>query len=307
MHLATLLASATALLATVSGAPSPATDAQAFNLNASTVETQPKVRIFNRCPYKVYLWSVLTGMDCPSEEGAVLESGGFYQENFRPAVGRTGTSIKLSKIPTCDKERLLQLEYFIETTKPGYNYNYLDVSYVDALETRACPTCPLLPRDCPTCTEGFYLKSGNEDGQFAATADNSICPILSCNDWESCSKVAYVGAFDVQTRSCDPNANLDFYMCGGEAPGAEPPSVPNVPDVPSARSSAPVEKPSSVVAPSSAAVDVDVVAAAVTAAPVQNKPRPVHIKTETVFVTEIAYVNAKKRHEHGHRHQHFHA
>ena len=301
MHL-TALASAAALFAAVSGSPSPANDVQAFNLNASTIETQPKVRVFNRCPYKVYLWSVLAGPGCPSGEGAVLESGDFYQENFRPAAGpdgRTGTSLKLSKTATCDKTKLLQLEYFIETTKPGYNYNYLDVSYVDAVDPAT-----LQPNDCPTCSEGFYLKSGNENGQYLSAGGNSVCPILSCNDWDSCTKVAYVKYNDdIQTRACDPNANLDFYMCGGEAPGAEPP----VYNVPSSRINPPVEKPSSVVVPSSAAADVDVVAAAVTPAPVQNKPRPVHIKTETVFVTEIAYVNAKKRHEHGHRHQHFHA
>jgi hypothetical protein len=287
------LTSAAALIATVSASPSPATNAQAFNLNASTVDTLPKVRIFNRCPYKVYLWSVLTGLACPSGDGAVLETGDFYQENFRPAVGGVGTSIKLSKTQSCDPDRLLQLEYYIETTKPGYNYNYLDVSYVNAATTK----------DCPTSSEGFYLKSGNEDGKFASNGANTICPILSCNDWASCAKVAYVNWDDIQTKSCDPNANLDFYMCGGEAPGVEAPKPDPVP------SSSPAKQLPPVV-PSSAPAKVnDVVAAAiVTPAPAAPAPdKPIHVKTEIVYVTEIAYVNAKKRHEHGHRHQHFHA
>jgi len=286
------LASAAALVATAAASPSPASNAQAFNLNSSTVDTLPKVRIFNRCPYKVYLWSVLTGLACPSGDGAVLDTGDFYQENFRPAVGGVGTSIKLSKTQTCDPDRLLQLEYYIETSKPGYNYNYLDVSYVNAATTK----------DCPTSSEGFYLKSGNENGKFASNGANTICPILSCNDWASCAKVAYVNWDDIQTKSCDPNANLDFYMCGGEAPGAEPPAAPQPPAAPS--SSRPkVDTP----APSSPAKVEPVNAAAVTPAPAPVPNKPIHVKTEFVYVTEIAYVNAKKRHEHGHRHQHFHA
>ncbi|KAF2792162.1 hypothetical protein K505DRAFT_56853 [Melanomma pulvis-pyrius CBS 109.77] len=247
------IASAAALIATASAAPS----ANAFNLNSTCIESEPKVRIYNRCPYSVYLWSVLTGPGCPTGDGAVVAPGEFYQENYRPAVGPIGTSIKVSKDETCDPEKLLQLEYFIETTKPGYNYNYLDVSYVNCALTKTCPTA----------SEGFYLKSGNVDGKFAANSLNNICPILSCGSWAECSKVAYVNWDDVQTKSCDPSADLDFYMCGSEAPGDEAPSVPASP-APAARTS--------------------------------DAP---HVKTVIVYETAIEYVNAK-RHAHGHRHFH---
>jgi len=299
------IASTAALVAVAAAAPSPS--ANIFNLNSTCIESEPKVRVYNRCPYDVYLWSVLTGNGCPGGNGAVVKTGDFYQENFRPAVKDVGTSIKISKTESCDPNDLLQLEYYIETSKPGFNYNYLDVSYVNCAETKSCPTA----------SEGFYLKSGNVDGKFTANTLNNICPILSCGDWAECSKMAYVNWDDVQTKSCDPSADLDFYMCGSEGPGSDyapviessaAPSSAPVPtsteeDVPEYTSAAAV---SSAAASSSAVEEEEVVAAAaITPAPVVPS-KPVHIKTKVVYVTEYAYVNAK-RHEHGHNHKQFHA
>jgi hypothetical protein len=305
------IASTAALVAIAAAAPSPG--ANVFNLNSTCIESEPKVRVYNRCPYDVYLWSVLTGNGCPSGNGAVVKNGDFYQENFRPAVNEVGTSIKISKTESCDPNDLLQLEYYIETSKPGYNYNYLDVSYVNCAETKSCPTA----------SEGFYLKSGNVDGKFMANSLNNICPILSCGDWAECSKVAYVNWDDVQTKSCDPSADLDFYMCGGEEPGSDdtpviessaaassapaPTSTEQevVPEYTSAVSSAAVSSAAASSAAASSAVEEEVVAAAITPAPVVAS-KPVHIRTKVVYVTEYAYVNAK-RHEHGHNHKQFHA
>lgn len=318
------IASTAALVATVAAAPSP--NANAFNLNSTCIESEPKVRVYNRCPYDVYLWSVLTGPGCPSGDGAIVPQGEFYQENYRPAVGAIGTSIKISKTEACDPEDLLQLEYYIETSKPGYNYNYLDVSYVNCAETKSCPTA----------SEGFYLKSGNVDGKFTANSLNNICPILSCSDWAECSKVAYVNWDDVQTKSCDPSADLDFYMCGGEAPGSDDTPVIASSAAAASSTSAPtsteeeVYEPTSTAAASSIVVsstvassavavissvvaeissvadEYEVAAAAVTSAPAAVSSQAYHVKTEIVYVTEVAYVNAK-RHAHGHRHQQFHA
>lgn len=296
------IASAAALIATVAAAPSP--NANAFNLNSTCIETEPKVRVYNRCPYDVYLWSVLTGPGCPNGDGAVVKTGEFYQENYRPAVGAIGTSIKISKAESCDPKDLLQLEYYIETSKPGYNYNYLDVSYVNCAETKSCPTA----------SEGFYLKSGNVDGKFSANSLNNICPILSCGSWAECSKVAYVNWDDVQTKSCDPSADLAFYMCGGEAPSYSDDTPVLASSAPAYSAPAPtsteeeVPELTSTVATeiSSAAEEYKVQAAAITPAPVVASSAPVHVKTEIVYVTEVAYVNAK-RHEHGHNHRQFHA
>lgn len=306
------IASTAALVATVAAAPSPS--ANAFNLNSTCIETEPKVRVYNRCPYDVYLWSVLTGPGCPTGDAAVVKTGEFYQENYRPAVGAIGTSIKLSKTESCAPNDLLQLEYFIETSKPGYNYNYLDVSYVNCAETKSCPTA----------SEGFYLKSGNVDGKFSANSLNNICPILSCGDWAECSKVAYVNWNDVQTKSCDPSADLEFYMCGSEspsdsddtpvlassapassAPASSAPAPTSTEEVPEPTSTV-VAESSSAVAESSSADEYKIAAAEVTPAPVVASSKPVHVKTEVVYVTEVAYVNAK-RHAHGHNHRQFHA
>ncbi|KAF2705610.1 hypothetical protein K504DRAFT_387520 [Pleomassaria siparia CBS 279.74] len=299
MQYLTLAASA-ALIATASASSA----ATAFNLNSTCIESEPKARVYNRCSYPVYLWSVVAGPGCPTTGNAVIQPGEFYQENYRPAVGAVGTSLKISKTEDCDANNLLQLEYYIETKNPGFNYNYLDVSYVN------CPG-----KECPTASEGFYLKSGNDDGKFTANSLNNICPILSCSNWASCSKVAYVNWDDVQTKSCDPSADLDFYMCGGEAPGADTPTVAassaaatteTPTPTPSSTSEKEAEPTSTAAAETSAIAEAtEVAAAAITPAAVKD-PKPAHIKTEVVYVTEIAYVNAK-RHEHGHRHQHFRA
>lgn len=279
------LASAAALVASVSAASS----ATAFNLNSTCIESQPKARVVNRCSYPVYLWSVVKGDSCPENGGAVLQPGEFYQENFRPAVGGTGTSIKVSKTQTCEDTHLLQLEYYIETNSPGFNYNYLDVSYVN------CQA-----KDCPSAAEGFYLKSGNADGKFARNDANTICPIISCGTWDDCAKMSYVLPDDERTKSCDPQADLDFYMCGSEAPGAESPKAQ-----PSSAHESDDKKPASTKSASSYSEENQVAAAEVTPAPAAST-KAHHIKTEVVYVTEYAYVNAK-RHAHGHRHQHFHA
>ncbi|PSN69258.1 hypothetical protein BS50DRAFT_336972 [Corynespora cassiicola Philippines] len=274
-----------------------------FNLNSSCIESEPKVRIFNRCDYPVHLWSVLKGMGCPSEEGVELKKGDFYQENFRPAVNGIGTSIKISKTKQCKGVDCVQLEYYPEVSNPAFAYNYLDVSYVDCLGG-----------DCPTKTEGYYLKSGNQDGKFKANSVNEICPILSCSNADECATMSYILPDDRQTKSCDLDADLDFYMCGGEAPGEESEETTPAPSSSSAEKETP--KPSSTEAAepaytapsssSSAEAEVYVAAAPeVTPAPAESPKEP-KVKTEVVYVTEYEYTYAK-RHAHGHRHQQFRA
>lgn len=255
-----------------------------FNLNDSCVTTEPLARIHNRCNYPVHIWSVLQGQGCPSNDGAVLQTGQFYQENYRPAVNKVGTSIKISKSPQCKGVDITQLEYYIETENPRYNSNFFDVSWVDCQHG-----------NCPASKEGYYLKSGNVNGLYKADSKNQICPILSCSDRASCSKVTYINPDDVQTKSCDPKANIDLYLCGGDAPGSEP--------------STPVK---SAAASSSKAASTSCVqktkAAAITPAPAQEKSKALHIKTEVVYVTKYAdHKREAKRHAHGHRHQHFKA
>lgn len=292
------LASAAALVASVA--------ANEYNLMDTCDTSKPKAKIVNRCPYKVYLWSVLKGQGCPADSGTILDTGDFYQENYR-TDGDTGVSIKISKSNKCkgDDVDITQLEYFINKDNPAYAFNFLDVSYVDCLGN-----------NCPSRKEGFHLISGNQDGKFqTAGADKAICPVISCSNEEDCvAPLVYILPDDSSTKSCDPDADLDFYLCGSEAPGEEAPSTsePSEPETsaapatssqqseyeqPEPTSTAEKEEPSSYEA---------VQAAAVTPAPVVEHKKPnVWTEVKVVYATVTEYANAK-RHEHAHAHAHAH-
>ncbi|KAF3052871.1 hypothetical protein E8E11_010679 [Didymella keratinophila] len=302
MQLITVLSVAASMAATASAR-------SAVTLNAECDTSKPLARIHNRCNYDVYLWSVYKGDGCPADEMVKLKSGETYQENYAdPKGGDVGISIKISKSQQCKGNDITQLEYFIQKNSPGFNYNYLDVSYVD---------CPSNSGDCPTRQEGYYLVAGSQTGAVKASAANTWCPVMSCDDPTSCNKISYVLPDDVQTKTCDPDQNVDFYMCGGEAPGNESSSsaTPSSSAAPSTKATSTKAAATSSAAASSSAdsYDFKVEAAAVTPAPqaeqVNNAQKT---KTEVVYVTAYETINAK-RHAHGHahgharRHQPFHA
>jgi hypothetical protein len=139
---------------------------------------------------------------------------------------------------------------------------------------------------------------------------------MSCTDPTSCNKISYVLPDDVQTKTCEPDQNMDFYMCGGEAPGEESSSPSSAVKSSAAPSSTEKASSSKVQATSAAAsstadsyeTEFKVAAAAVTSAPQAEQVNNQKTKTEVVYVTAYETVNAK-RHAHGHarRHQPFHA
>ena len=303
MQLAAFLSAATAIGATASA------DRNAVTLNQECDTSQAYARVINRCDYPVHLWSVLKGTGCPSDGMVTLDKGETYSENYDQGgtTGDVGVSIKISKTEDCKGSDIVQLEYFMQRSGE-YTGNYLDVSYVDCLGGK-----------CPTKSEGFYLVAGNQTGSVTASSANTWCPILSCDDAESCAKIAYILPDDTQTKTCATDQSMDFYMCGGEAPDGDYSSSPEPASsseqsqysAPSATSSA---ADTSAADTSSAAetssADYKVNAAAVTNAPdvkaVDNQKTKTHV--EVVYVTAYEYVNAK-RHAHGHarRHQPFHA
>lgn len=298
MQLITVLSVAASMAATASAR-------SAVSLNAECDTSKPLARVHNRCNYDVYLWSVYKGDGCPTDEMVTLKSGETYQENYAdPKGGDVGVSIKISKTQQCKGNDITQLEYFIQKNSPGFNYNYLDVSYVD---------CPSNSGDCPTRQEGYYLVAGAQTGAVKASAANTWCPVMSCNDPASCNKISYVLPDDVQTKTCEPDQNVDFYMCGGEAPGNESSSsaAPSS-AAPSTKATSTKAAATSTAAASSSADSYDnfkVEAAAVTPAPqVEAVNNAQKTKTEVVYVTAYETINAK-RHAHGHarRHQPFHA
>ncbi|KAF2035151.1 hypothetical protein EK21DRAFT_54656 [Setomelanomma holmii] len=300
MQFITFVSAAAATIATVSAGPS------AVELNANCNKTAPSAKVVNRCNYPVYIWSTFKNIGCETTGMVTLKKGEEYQENYQdPANGDTGVSIKISKTTECKGSDIVQLEYFLEkrADKQPYWGNYLDVSYVDCLGG-----------DCPTKKEGYYLSAGSKADRAAkASADNSWCPVLACSDAASCAKMSYILPDDVQTKTCDLTASMNFYMCGSEAPSADDtPSVPasSAPASSSKKADPSTPKASSTVKVQSSA-DYKVNAAAVTpAAEIKDSAKTPKVKTKVVYVTAYEYVNAK-RHEHAHaharRHQPFHA
>ncbi|KAJ4291614.1 hypothetical protein N0V90_009509 [Kalmusia sp. IMI 367209] len=264
-----------------------------YNLNATCDTSLAYAKVVNRCSYPVYLWSIDKQLGCPSGSGLKLSTGDFYHENFQNGTDG-GISVKLSKYETCGGKDISQLEYKIDSSEK-YGGNYLDMSFVD---------CTGNLEDCPGRTDGFYLKSGNDGGAFVSAVNNEHCPVFNVYNAEEAAKVSYINWDDRQTKFCNAAANLELYLCGGDAPSADdaspapasseaPPST-EVASTPSPTSHKQASKPA---APSSTEEALAVAAAAITSAPVA----PI-VKTEVVYVTKFV-----KRHAHGRRHQHFHA
>jgi len=279
----------------------------AVTLNEGCDLSRPYARIINRCDYPVNIWSVLKGQGCPSTEMVTLKKGEVYAENYAYAneTEDRGISIKISKTQQCKGNDITQLEYFLDnrdSTPKDFQLNYLDVSYVDCVS------------DCPTKKEGYYLQAGSSTVRAErTTSDNSWCPILSCSDSASCAKMSYILPDDVQTKTCDLESSMDFYMCGSEAPGGDdetPASSAPASSSKQAATSAP--KPSTTLKPVvSSAADYKIKVAAVTNAPkIDDTLKAPKVKTKVVYVTAYEYVNAKRNehaHAHARRHQPFKA
>lgn len=307
MQLITLITAAAAVTTV-------AANAVAFSAEYKS-NPQAHARVVNRCNYPVHLWSVYHVTGCPVDQMITLQTGESYTENYQNQTDGVGISIKISKDKECNQGHITQLEYL----KNGYgDVNYIDVSYVD---------CGGL--DCPTRQDGYYLVAGSQTGVQKASTDNSINPVLSCHNQESCDKISYVMPDDRQTRSCLLEASMDFYMCGGEAPSDSDDSPVSIsapaksstqvatsaPKPTTSAKPTPSAKPTTTLSKvaSSSAAEYKAKAAAVTAAPeIKEADKPKPVKTEIVYVTAYEYVNAKRdEHAHGHaharRHQPFNA
>lgn len=233
-----------------------------------------------------------------------LQKGEAYAENYinSTATEGRGVSIKVSKTQQCKGNDITQLEYYLDVSneEEKFRMNFLDVSYVDCVS------------DCPTKKEGYYLQAGSSTARAARTSsDNTWCPILSCHDSVSCALMSYILPHDVQTKTCDLQSSMDFYMCGSQAPSDD--DYKPVSSAPASSSEQPAPKPSSIAKPvvSSAPVYKANIAAVTNAPEIKDAIKaPVKVKTEIVYVTAIEYVNAKRAdhvHAHARRHQQFHA
>jgi hypothetical protein len=305
----TLLSVAAAMVATASASSDYGQTRDAVTLNAACDKSAPHARIVNRCDYPVNIWSVYKGLGCPTSQMVTLKTGESYNENYAIAKEDSdtqGVSIKISKSEECKGNDITQLEYFLDdrnSTDPKFRLNYLDVSYVDCLD-----------KDCPGMKEGYYLRVGTKTARAAKlTMDNSWCPIQACHDPVSCALMSYIMPNDVQTKTCDFSSNMEFYLCGSEAPSEDDEAPASSAPASSQKAETPSSKPSSTTEVSSKADGYAVKAAAVvTPAPEVPEVKEPKVKTKVVYVTAYEYINAK-RSDHGHaqaharRHQAFHA
>lgn len=294
------LATAAALVATASA--SGLQRREEFNYNSTCDSAKGAIaKVVNRCSYPVHIWSIDKQLGCPDGTGLVLEQGAFYHENMRNTTDG-GISIKISKYEQCGGNDLTQLEYKLNW-ESGFEGNFLDISFVDCTSG-----------DCPGWDDGFYFKSGNEDGAFASAVNNEHCPVFSVADAIEAAAVSYVKWDDRQTKWCNADANMALYLCGNETPGSGDNDTPVIPQIPSKQPEQPAapsktevqEKPKPTtpaytpVESAAPAYTPEVEAAAAPA--VTEAPSGPVVKTEVVY--ETVYV---KRHAHGRRHQHFHA
>merc|ERR1712137_197886 len=303
MQLTTLLATASAMVATVSAEYGSENSRTAALENEKCDLSQAHARITNRCDYDVYLWSVLKSVGCPTDTALKLKTGESYAENFvKPSESTvpddTGVSIKISKTDECKGNDITQFEYFL---KEGGDFagNYFDVSYVD------CGSMKCLARE-----DGYYLVAGNQTGEFKATAQNTKWPILSCSDATECDTMSYVLPDDVQTKMCDLDSSVELYLCGSEAPSDgdstpkpessseySAPSYASSTELAEYSTAEPTSEPTSAAASSSSeevaySADIEVAAAPITPTPQK----------------QYEYVNEKRHaHDHARRHAAFHA
>ena len=295
MQLITVLSAASAMVATASAST-------AVQLNQECDTNKAYARVVNRCEYPVYIWSIYIGEGCPTTEAVTLKKGETYNENLQdPKDGVTGISIKISKTEQCDPNELLQFEYFLEKRKVGYEFNYLDVSYVNCQGG-----------NCPTKQEGYHMISGSQSGANKANAANAWCPVLACGDAATCATMSYINPGDPQTKTCNLDQNMELHLCGGEAPSG---NYGSAPAASSAAPSAPAYSPVQPSKPLPTSVKdtygdskAKVEAAAVTPVAEVKDDKSIFTKVDYVYVTQTEYVNSK-RHAHGHarRHQLFHA
>ncbi|OCL06178.1 hypothetical protein AOQ84DRAFT_297480 [Glonium stellatum] len=168
------------------------TVATAALLVAVPVAQAAQARVFNKCSFPVYLWSV--SADSSSEMITLESHNGTYEEAYQtPNVG--GVSIKLSKVETvANPTPITQFEY----TLAGGSIWY-DISNVNCATT----SCPFQPT-------GMYMNSGEG------------CPTRSCEAGLPTCAGAYTASDDNENSlSCGETSNIDLYLCTSSPPSSK--------------------------------------------------------------------------------------
>ena len=159
------------------------TVASAAVLTITPVVQAAQAKIYNKCSFKVYLWSVTADH---SSSMITLWPADIYNEIYQvPSLG--GVSLKLSITETItDSTPITQFEYTLAGDKIWY-----DISNVNC----AASSCPFQPY-------GLYMKSGLG------------CPTRSCIAGVPICTGAYNKPNDNEnTLSCGGNSDISLYLC----------------------------------------------------------------------------------------------
>jgi hypothetical protein len=192
----------------------------ALVLAYATTTHAAKAYIKNYCKENVYLWPVdaLRNPQTP----ITIAPGGDYSETYQ-VLASGGVSLKLSRDPA-NKVKATQFEY----TLVG-GFIWYDGSHVDCQGA-----------ECPFYADGIYLE-----------ASDPTCPTRTCQPNAVCTGFYVLFNDDINTLSCQPNADINMYLCAtnnkGPSSGGAPPAAsasaiaaPSVPVV----ASAPAVQPS---------------------------------------------------------------
>lgn len=157
--------------------------ASAAILAITPVVQAAQAKIYNKCSFKVYLWSVTVDH---SSNMITLWPADVYDETYQ-IPSRGGVSLKLSLTETiAGSTPITQFEYTLAGGKIWY-----DISNINCV-TSSCLFQPY----------GLYMESG------------LCCPTRSCIAGEPICAGAYNKSDDDENAlSCDGNSDISLYLC----------------------------------------------------------------------------------------------
>jgi len=181
----------------------------ALVLAYATTAHAAQAYVKNYCTTPVYIWPVDATRN--PQQPITVPPGGDYSETYK-VLASGGVSLKISKDPA-QKIKATQFEY----TLIG-GFIWYDGSHVDCRGA-----------ECPFYADGVYLE-----------ASDPACPKRTCQPNQDCTGFYINWNDDINTLSCQPNADVNMYLCSTSAKA--PAAAPAAP-APAASSPAEVDPP----------------------------------------------------------------
>lgn len=205
----------------------------------TTVNAMGSAIVQNNCGFPIYLWPVDAQRN-PSTSITVAAGGQYSEQYHTPSSG--GVSIKLSTTNSL-ASKVTQFEYTVQSYASN-PFLWYDGSNVDCTGA-----------ECPFYNYGINLK-----------ASDSSCPTRDCPVGQVCSGFYTLWNDDINTLSCNQDANVIMTLCSVSSGG-------------SGNSGSQYNAAASSVAPSKAAVTNEAVATTFRTeytAPAKRAAEPVH-------------------------------